>query len=152
MTDTPFTGRKFFVLIASAFAVIIAVNLTLAVQAVRTFPGLEVANSYIASQRFDADRRAQLALGWTVTATVEAGELRIAFTGADGAPVRPRQIAVTLGRATARRDDTWPDHRFDGTAYAAPVVLARGYWNLWLDAEATDGTAFRQRIGLQVKG
>ena len=47
-----------------AFGVIIAVNLTLAFNAVRTFPGLEVKNSYVASQSFDADRAAQNALGW----------------------------------------------------------------------------------------
>jgi nitrogen fixation protein FixH len=152
MTDTPFTGRKFFVIIASAFAVIIAVNITLAVQAVRTFPGLEVANTYVASQSFDADRKAQMALGWTVAASVEEGELRIAITGADGAPVEPKTVAATVGRATERSDDATPDLTFDGTAYVAPVVLATGYWNLWLDAEAADGTAFRQRIGLRVKG
>ncbi len=47
----------------SAFAVIIAVNLVLAFKAVRTFPGLEVENSYVASQTFDAERTAQEALG-----------------------------------------------------------------------------------------
>ena len=41
-----------------AFGVIIAVNLTLAYQAVATFPGLEVKNSYVASQSFDVDREA----------------------------------------------------------------------------------------------
>jgi nitrogen fixation protein FixH len=47
-----------------AFGLIIAVNLTLAFNAIRTFPGLEVKNSYVASQSFDRDRQAQTALDW----------------------------------------------------------------------------------------
>ena len=52
----------------AAFGVIIGVNLVLALSAVRTFPGLEVKNSYVASQTFDERRAAQEALGWTVSA------------------------------------------------------------------------------------
>ena len=52
------TGRKVLLIMCSAFAVIIGVNLTLAFQAVATFPGLEVKNSYVASQSFDDDRAA----------------------------------------------------------------------------------------------
>ena len=48
------TGRKVFFITAGAFAVIIGVNVTMAVLAVGTFPGLEVKNSYVASQSFDA--------------------------------------------------------------------------------------------------
>ena len=38
------------------FGVIIAVNATLAVNAVRSFPGLETDNSYVTSQEFQAQR------------------------------------------------------------------------------------------------
>ena len=57
------TGAKVFAITAGAFGVIIAVNVVLAVKAVQTFPGLEVANSYVASQSFDAERTAQQKLG-----------------------------------------------------------------------------------------
>ena len=62
----------------AAFGIIISVNLVLAYQAVSTFPGLEVKNSYVASQSFDVDRKAQEALGWEVSATVTQGVLRVA--------------------------------------------------------------------------
>ena len=75
MSAKPITGRKVFAIVASAFAVIIGVNIFMAVSAVRTFPGLEVQNSYVASQSFDADREAQEALGWEVTAIVERDTL-----------------------------------------------------------------------------
>ena len=41
------TGKYVFAITASAFAVIIGVNLVLAFKAVSTFPGLEVKNSYV---------------------------------------------------------------------------------------------------------
>ena len=53
------TGWHVFAIFVGCFSVIITVNLTLAFQAVNTFPGLVTKNSYIASQSFDADRAAQ---------------------------------------------------------------------------------------------
>ena len=46
------TGRHVFGIFAVGFGTIIAVNMVLAISAVRTFPGLEVDNSYVASQQF----------------------------------------------------------------------------------------------------
>ncbi len=145
------TGRHVLVVTVSAFAVIIGVNLTLAWQAVATFPGLEVKNSYVASQRFDADRAAQLALGWEVSAEIEGDRLIVAILGPDGAPARPASLDATLGRATHVADDMVPDFAFDGRAFVAPVDLAAGYWNLRLAAVADDGTPFRQRLELYVR-
>ena len=94
------TGWHVLGLFVGGFAIIIAVNVALAVNAVRTFPGLETDSAYIASQHFDVDRAAQDALGWDVGAAVEASALRLAITGADGAAVRPEIVSATLGRAT----------------------------------------------------
>ena len=62
-------GKHVLGIAVGAFGVIIAVNLVMAYQAISTFPGLEVANGYVASQTFDADRKAQEALGWTAVLT-----------------------------------------------------------------------------------
>lgn len=142
----PLTGRKVFFGMASAFAVIISVNLYLAYSAVKTFPGLEVANSYVASQSFDADRDAQVALGWTVAADVSGEELHVSITDTNGDPVEVQSIEGTFGRATSVRDDQTPAFRFDGSVYKAPVVTAAGNWNLRMVATAQDGTEFRQRV------
>ncbi len=151
MTDKPLTGRKVFAITAGAFAVIIGVNLFMAFQAVGTFPGLEVKNSYVASQNFDADRKAQLALGWEVAAEAADGTVRLTITGRNGEPVEPASLTATLGRATSTRADQSPAFRFDGRAMVAPAKLDRGNWNLRLTAVAADGTEFRQRIVLHVK-
>ena len=150
MSTRELTGRHVFAITATAFAVIIGVNVTLAAKAGGTFPGLETKNSYVASQSFDADRAAQEALGWDVTARVEAGNLRLSIRDAQG-PVEPLEMTATLGRATHVADDRTPVFAFDGTEHVAPVSLDRGNWNLRLVAVAEDGTAFRQRIVLRVK-
>ncbi|MBB5722565.1 nitrogen fixation protein FixH [Loktanella ponticola] len=144
-TGKPLTGRKVLLIMCSAFAVIIGVNLTLAYKAVSTFPGLETKNSYVSSQTFDANRAAQEALNWDVAAFVEAGQLRLSIMQ-DGVPVVVDIQSAVLGRATNVAQDQTPVLAFDGQHYVAPVSLAKGNWNLRLVALAEDGTTFQQRI------
>jgi nitrogen fixation protein FixH len=143
------TGRHVLIGTVAAFGVIIAVNMTLAVSAVRTFPGLEVKNSYEASQVFDREKAAQEALGWTMDAGLSGGNLRIAFTGADGRAIRPATVTAKVGRATEAADDHMPELVWTGDAFSGPVTVDGGNWILWVDATADDGTAFRQRIPLR---
>ncbi|SFR32214.1 FixH family protein [Litoreibacter janthinus] len=138
-------GIHVFAMFAFGFSIIIGVNLILATQAIRTFPGLETKNSYVASQSFDARRTAQLALGWDVKAGYVDGALRLEIKDANG-PVQPETIEATLGRATNVSQDQSPGFRFDGTAHIAAADLAPGNWNLRMKAIAKDGTLFEQRI------
>ncbi len=149
--EKPFTGRKMFIVTASAFGVIITVNLIMATLAIGTFPGLETKNSYVASQKFEADRAAQLALGWDVKATVEGAELILSITDPNGQPVDPATLTGTLGRATHVGDDLTPVFTFNGAEHVAPVDLAPGNWNLRMAATAADGTEFRQRVVIYVR-
>jgi len=63
MAERKLTGRHVLLIFVAAFGVIISVNLVLAYSAVNTFPGLEVRNSYVASQTFNDRKAAQEALG-----------------------------------------------------------------------------------------
>jgi nitrogen fixation protein FixH len=148
----PLTGRKVLAIALGAFGVIIAVNAALATFAVRSFPGLEVGNSYVASQNFNAELAAQRGLGWEVQATMESGVLVLAFTDAEGRPVEVAGLDATLGRATHVRDDQRPDFAYHRGTFTAPVDLAPGNWNIRLTAIAPDGTEFRQRVVLHVQG
>ncbi len=148
----PLTGWHVFAMFVGAFAVIIGVNLTLAFQAVATFPGVVTKNSYISSQHFDADRAAQDGLGWTVAAAVTDGELHLTITDAEGLAVQPTVVSATLGRATHVNDDITPAFAWDGTDLSAPVNIVPGYWVLWLELTAADGTPFRRRIPMYVRG
>lgn len=129
----------------AAFSVIIAVNLTLAFSAIRTFPGLEVKNSYIASQQFEHKRRAQTALDWEVSARLDRGLLLLSIRK-DGQPIAPQIISARFGRATHIHDDQDLALVFDGQQFVAPVLAADGNWNLRLKALDPSGTPFEQRI------
>ncbi|WP_298839911.1 FixH family protein [uncultured Roseobacter sp.] len=144
-------GRHVAMIFGVAFSVIIAVNLTLAFSAVKTFPGLEVKNSYVASQQFDENRTAQQALGWTVRASALGDKVTLSITDNTGKPVEVSSLDATLGRATHVRDDQRPDFVFDGDAYVAAAALAPGNWNIRMVARNADGTEFRQRVILQVE-
>jgi nitrogen fixation protein FixH len=140
------TGWHVLGIFIFAFSIIIAVNLTLAVQAVRTFPGLEVKNSYVASQTFDADRDAQVGLNWDVKATLQGNELAL-FIVQDGQPIAPTVEEATFGRATSVARDQTPDFRFEDGALRATIAGGGGgNWNLRVKLRAEDGTLFQQRV------
>ena len=143
------TGWHVLGVFVLAFGTIIAVNLTLAFNAVRTFPGLEVKNSYVASQSFDADRAAQEALGWDVAAIVEGDRLSL-IIDRDGVALAPVIERATFGRATSVAADQELTFEFNGKALVAPVQAGPGNWNLRLKAIAEDGTVFQQRIIVRV--
>lgn len=147
----PLTGRHVFTIFALCFGVIISVNLTLAYNAVATFPGLEVKNSYVASQEFDKSRSAQEALGWSVFAEAQGEIVVLSITDENGNPVQVRALDATLGRATHVRDDFRPEFVFNGKAYTAPADLGPGNWNLRMVAQDQTGTEFKQRVILHVR-
>ncbi|KIC11925.1 FixH protein [Leisingera sp. ANG-M1] len=150
--EREFTGKHMLMVFGGAFAIIISVNIALAVNAVKTFPGLEVKNSYIASQEFDVRRSAQEALGWSVYASSAGDQVKLEITDADGQPVEVAKLSATLGRATHVQDDQQPEFTFDGQAYVAPAELGPGNWNIRMVARAKNGTEFTQRVILHVRG
>lgn len=146
------TGRKVLFFTVGAFGIIISVNMFMAFKAVSTFPGLEVANSYVASQEFDIRREAQIALGWTVAHSYENGRVKLAVTDKAGAPVQLATMDVLIGRVTEEQDDVRPAFVLVGDTYEAEAVLTRGNWFVKLKATAQDGTLFEQRYDLHIKG
>lgn len=147
------TGRHVLVVTVGAFGLIFAVNFLMAYKAISTFPGLEVDNSYVASQDFDKDRAAQAALGWTLTPEYDSKtqELSLSFTDGTGALVAVKDLTVLVGRTTEARDDTKPNFVFEGGAYRAKESLSSGKWMMQVEAHSFDGTLFRQRLDLFVK-
>lgn len=142
----PLTGKHVLAITLVAFGVIIGVNVLMAVKAVGTFPGLEVANSYVASQDFDRERAAQAALDWTVTPDYDGKELVLAIRDRQGNPAPIKDLRVTVGRPTYVADDQHPQMTYQGGLYVAPLTLKPGLWNIHLTATAWDGTQFRQRL------
>ncbi|WP_339644516.1 FixH family protein [Jannaschia helgolandensis] len=119
----PLNGWYVAGMFVGGFAIIIGVNLVLAISTIRTFPGLETDNIYIASQQFDAEYAAQEALGWTVLLDHDDARLRLAITDTDGESVRPGIVAATLGRATTVAQDCTPDFDWNDTVFLASALL-----------------------------
>lgn len=151
MTGKPITGRQVFFFVSGAFAIIIGVNLTMAYFAISTFPGLEVKNSYVASQNFDEKRSSQLALGWSVEPAYADGVLDISITDKTGLAVEAQSVSGILGRATHDREDMDPNFTFANGVFSTPVELGLGNWNFRMEAIAPDGTSFQQRVVIHVK-
>ncbi|MBA4489687.1 FixH family protein [Paracoccus sp. S1E-3] len=142
----PLNGRRVLTIFVGLFTVIIGANLVMAVQAISTFPGLEVKNSYVASQQFDAAREAQEALGWLAEPSYDAGALVLKISDRQGLPAPVQALRVTIGRPTQKRDDVTPEMRYSGGLWVADLALAPGAWVIHLEADAPDGTVFRQRL------
>lgn len=147
------TGKHVLAIVVTAFSVIIGVNVFMAYSAVGTFPGLETKNSYVASQKFDAQREAQEGLGWDVAARIEGETLVLDIQDVNGTPVAVASLYGLLGRATHVNEDQEPEFSQNSTgAYVAQVgKLGEGNWNLRMNAVAEDGTSFQQRIPIYLK-
>lgn len=150
--DFKLTGWHALGIFGGAFAVIIGVNIALAYSAVKTFPGLETKNSYVASQTFDIRRAAQENLGWTVDVTAREGEIVLSITDENGKPVQAGRLEAVLGRATSVKDDIAPEFAYNGKAYIAREALGPGKWVVRMKANALDGTEFQQRLTVHVEG
>ncbi len=69
-----FTGWHFTAIITAFFGVVVTVNMTMAVLAVRTFGGVVVENSYVASQEYNrwlVEARRQERLGWKIAPALD---------------------------------------------------------------------------------
>ena len=138
-------------LMVGGFGIIIAVNLTMAWNAIATFPGVEARNSYVVSQTFQADRAAQNALQWDVSADITDRVLTVSILDHRGDPVQAEVTRAFLGHATNVNREIVPEFTWTGTTYTAPVTMTEGYWNLRLELIAPNGTKFRRRFPITAK-
>ncbi|MEQ1520504.1 MAG: FixH family protein [Aestuariivirga sp.] len=138
MTRT-FTGWHMAVITISFFAVIIAVNLTLAVFASTSWTGLVVANSYVASQSFNRDAeiaRQQQALGWQMNLTVDRSLAKITILDRENLPMAGLDIRAVLQRPTDEAGDQVLNLHETGTGiYMANATIGSGVWVADVTAE-----------------
>jgi nitrogen fixation protein FixH len=97
----PFTGRHAAAILVAFFAVVIAVNMLMATLATRTFGGVVVENSYVASQHYNrwlAEARRQEQLGWSITPSLD-GSRHVVVAVDVPAPTITGVAVHPLGRA-----------------------------------------------------
>ena len=151
MTRT-FTGWHMAAITISFFAVIIAVNLTLAVFASTSWTGLVVANSYVASQSFNRDAeiaRQQQALGWKMNLAVDRSLAKITILDRAGLPMAGLSLRAVLQRPTDEAGDQILNLRDAGAGvYMADATIGSGVWVADITAEgpARKPVRFVQRV------
>lgn len=129
------TGRRVLMIFIAFFGTIMAVNFYMAKQAIGTFGGVVVDNSYVASQQYNgwlAEARAQKALGWSETIRRSpSGIVSIALKNASGEALHGAKVTAVaqhpLGRAKAI-DLIFAEG--PGGDYIAPTPLPDGRWQL----------------------
>lgn len=150
-----FTGRHMLAIMLAFFGVIIAVNLTLATLAGRSWTGLEVKNSYVASQDYNAalavaDR--QRARGWQSKLVHEAGSLTLTVTTASGNAVRRAELEALLKRPVHENDDRELKFQEVGPGvYRAATSMEPGAWDIDVRVLAPGDEPYRQVFRILVK-
>lgn len=133
------TGKHMAAIFVGGFAVVIAVNLTMATMAVESFHGTVVDNSYVASQKYNGwlkQAAASRALGWQAVPHLR-DDGRVVVE-ALGVPAGARMTA-TAQRPLGERDDaalTFADQ--GGGRWVSNEAVAPGRWQVRIAIRAGD--------------
>ncbi len=146
MSARSFEVRGWHVLatILAFFATIIAVNVTFAIYAVRSFPGEDVRRSYLQGLHYNdtlAERREQEALGWRASAALrnQSGDaiLEVVLSARDAARVNGATLGGELEWPTNSQFDralTF-EPQGDGRYVARLGQMTSGRWRLRATAQ-----------------
>ena len=139
-----FTGWHMTAILVGFFTIVIAVNILMATFAVRSFGGVVVENSYVASQKFNGwldEAARQDALGWEVKVVRQSDDHLLVTLR--GPKTMPRRIMAVAQHPLGRQPDQnlILSQRGDGR-YLSTRPISAGRWRLKLELIA-DGHAWR---------
>ena len=127
-----FTGYHMTAILLAFFGIVVAVNLVMATYATRTFGGVVVENSYVASQKYNgwlAEARRQKQLGWTASPSLDTGRRVVVSLNVEGVRIegyaqhplgRERNIPLSFGK-DHRSAESLPDGR-----WAVHLIVRKG--------------------------
>lgn len=131
-----FTGFHMTLIIVAFFAVVIAVNVTMAIAASRTFGGKVADNSYVASQRFNswlAESRAQRRLGWTSRLGLSANREAVLDLRQGSAALTGARVHAVARHPLGRTPDVSLDFTGVNGRYVSRAALPPGRWQLQIE-------------------
>lgn len=154
MTLSPPTARRPFRLtgwhvlagVTAFFALVIAVDVSFMVMAIRTFPGQVSVTPYedgLLYNRHIAQLEAQARLGWRASAAAEPGQVVMTLVDANGRPLSGLDVAGRLERPateTGRIALKFAD--LGGGRYVAPAGRVAGTWDLTAEARGAGEASF----------
>jgi len=149
-----FTGWHMLAIMLAFFGVIISVNMTMAIFARTSWTGLVVQNSYVASQQFNekmAETRAQAALGWTSTLTLEGGRARYRLDDNEHSGVSLHGVALTFKHPVDDREDQRLELSRDGDgSFTTGTVIPDGIWLVEVEADAGLAKPYRETLRIHI--
>ena len=148
-----FTGRHMVLITVAFFGVILGVNVLMAVVASRTWTGLVVQNSYVASQEFQqkADAaRLQAEAGWTMNIAYEAGTLVVRALD-DGVPLALDEVTASVRRPVGGHDDATLVLMRSADGYRGAIDLAPGVWDVAITTAPTELGPMEHEIRVTVR-
>ena len=152
-TQKEFTGRHMLLITVAFFGVVIGVNVLMAISASRTWTGLVVTNSYVASQEFqvksDAARR-QNEAGWTMDVAYENGRLIVELAGSDG-KLELRDVEAFVRRPVGGHDDALIPLSPGPEGYEGVIDLAPGVWDITVTTAPTELGAIERETRISVQ-
>lgn len=158
MTKNPefrFTGWHMLACMIAFFGVIIVVNFTMATFASKSWTGLVVKNSYVASQKFNdelARAEKQHARGWRSEVAYENGELSFALFDKSGAAINPDKVIASVGRPAFEQQDQIVElEASNASGFFTSLQLGEGTWAVKIEAGA-EGIAYRRDLRVFVSG
>ena len=146
-----FTGRHMAAILIAFFAVVLAVNVTMARFASDTFGGTVVENSYVASQQYNLwleRARMQQGLGWTPSIRADAGRHLTVSIATTNGPLREATVSAVathpLGAQPSRSLTFVEDHG----QYSSQEPLPAGRWLIRVRvAHGSDRASFDDQVG-----
>jgi len=151
-----FTGRHMLLAMVAFFGVVITVNVTMAVFARTSWTGFVVANSYVASQEFNAkmaDTRAQAALGWKGILAMRGQVVRYRLVDRHHVPVALNAVQISFKRPVDDREDHVITLAPDGDGgFTLPHAVDDGVWLIEVEADAGLAKPYRETLRVHVIG
>jgi nitrogen fixation protein FixH len=150
-----FTGRHMLFLMIAFFAVVISVNMAMAVIASGSWTGLVVKNSYVASQQFN-ERTAELersaAMDVHASLSYQKGEVVVQLNDSSGAFLGVDALALRIGRPSFDGQDRslTMSCGSDG-ACRAQAKLGPGIWTGEVEAELSGLGRWSRAVRLTVR-
>ena len=155
-TKGGFTGRHMLMVMVAFFGVVITANLTMAFFASTSWSGLEVPNSYVASQEYNdeiAIARKQAELGWKSTLALADGRLVLALSDSDGNPIAGAEIDGVMRRPVHENEDAAARFSWSHEGeYHADMPVLPGVWDVEITARTGADRLYRQIFRIEVKG
>ncbi len=129
-----FTGKHMLIIMVAFFGTILSVNILMAVLATRSWTGLVVKNSYVASQGFNeklAAARKQNKLGWREVVSYQDNNLELFLEDATKAPVILSEVFANIGRPAFEQEDRKIElTHIGGGHYRNSISLSPGQWQV----------------------